>query len=137
MCNDWCTLVLGMFRCHACFHHVIHFLSGMHFTTTFTSSKNYIGHHPLSFFWELVSGELDVHAEHIQCHKHDIRMEIDPYGRSPFLSHPMSMATAFILSLFVNSLLFIIGPIISSVAMVPGDMEGIQPVLRSSPIFSL
>ena len=40
-------------------------------------------------------------------------MDIDPNGRCPFLTCPMSMATAFILSLFNNSVFFMTRPIMS------------------------
>ena len=59
----------------------MHFLSGMHFTATFTSSKKYLGCPPLPFSLELVSGEIIrpvMDAEHVQCHKHDMILHATP-----------------------------------------------------------
>ena len=55
-------------------------------------------------------------------------MEMDLYGRRPFLRCPMSKATTFIQSLSDNSLFFIQQPIISLAAMASGDMEGFEPI---------
>ena len=111
----------------------------------FTSSQKYLGCHPLSFFWELVSGEIIrpvAHQEHAWCHKHDIVMHaMLKFSVTMGLTHmggvhfwPVQWAWQFILSLFVNSLLFVPWPIISPVAMASGEMEGICLVLWSSAI---